>query len=586
MKKKIVTALILSMTITSFAGIPVRAEEVQEETFAQEAVSEGQRNENLEGVVQEELGEEGLRLDEPDEAGPQAEESETELCIERDTEKPGHWVLDSTGWWYVYDDGTWPAGGIVSIQGTDYAFDASGYMVTGWYLSSEGWYYFQGNGAKATGWLLLGNTWYYLDGSNEELPGLMVENCKKVIGDVTYFFAAGGAMQTGWVLRPEGWYYTSGSGAMQTGWNLIGGAWYYLDGENQEYPGLMSGNGWNVISGQNYYMTESGAMASNWLLQPEGWYYLGGDGARKTGWNLIGGAWYYLDGENQEYPGLMRGAGWNQIDDQWYYMNGNGSMASDWVLRPEGWYYLGGDGAKKTGWNLVGGAWYYLDGENQEYPGLMRGAGWNLIGEQWYYMNGNGSMASGWLLLGNTWYYLGGDGAMKTGWQWIGNHWYYLYEENDVHGGSHGAMAVNTVIDGWTIMPSGIAVQDIEGKIEEIKKYIYVPYRYGGTTPSGWDCSGFTQWALHYLGGVTIPRTSYQQAAGGVNIDKNNRNVWRPGDILVYQSGSGFSHVALYLGDGMLMHALSARYGTIIQGVDYYEQWDRGTRLALVRRYL
>ena len=454
MKKKIVTALILSMTITSFAGIPVRAEEVQEETFAQETVSEGQRNENLEGVVQEELGEEGLRSDEPDEAEPQAEESETELCIERDTEKPGHWVLDSTGWWYAYDDGTWPAGGIVSIQGTDYAFDASGYMVTGWYLSPEGWYYFQGNGAKATGWLLLGNTWYYLDGSNEELPGLMVENCKKVIGDVTYFFAAGGAMQTGWALRPEGWYYASGSGAMQ------------------------------------------------------------------TGWNLIGGAWYYLDGENQDYPGLMRGAGWNQINDQWYYMNGNGSMASDW------------------------------------------------------------------LLLGDTWYYLGGDGAMKTGWQWIGNHWYYLYEENDVNGGSHGAMAVNTVIDGWTIMPSGIAVQDIEGKIEEIKKYIYVPYRYGGATPSGWDCSGFTQWALHYLGGVTIPRTSYQQAAGGVNIDKNNRNVWRPGDILVYQSGSGFSHVALYLGDGMLMHALNAKYGTIIQGVDYYEQWDRGTRLALVRRYL
>ena len=525
MKKKIVTALILSMSITSFAGIPVQAEEVQKETFAQETVSEGQRNENLEVSVQEEHGEEGLRSDEPDGVGPdgtesQVEEAETELRIERETEKPGHWVLNSTGWWYAYDDGTWPAGGIVSIQGTDYAFDASGYMVTGWYLSPEGWYYFQGSGAKATGWLLLGGTWYYLNGANEELPGLMVENCKKVIGDVTYFFAAGGAMQTGWVLRPEGWYYTSGSGAMQTGWNLIGGAWYYLDGENVDYPGLMSGKGWHEIDGHSYYMTESGAMASNWLLLSEGWYY------------------------------------------------------------------LGSDGAKKTGWNQVGGAWYYLDGENQDYPGLMRGAGWNVIGDQWYYMNGNGSMASGWLLLGNTWYYLGGDGAMKTGWQWIGNHWYYLYEENDVHGGSHGAMAVNTVIDGWTIIASGIAVQDIGGKIEEIKKYIYVPYRYGGTTPSGWDCSGFTQWALHYLGGVTIPRTSYQQAAGGVNIDKNNRNVWRPGDILVYQSSSGFSHVALYLGDGMLMHALNAKYGTLIQGVDYYEQWDRGTRLALVRRYL
>ena len=525
MKKKIVTALILSMTITSFAGIPVQAEEVQEETFAQETVSEGQRNENLEGSVQEEHGEEGLRSDEPDGAGPdgtesQVEEAETELRIERETEKPGHWVLNSTGWWYAYDDGTWPAGGIVSIQGTDYAFDASGYMVTGWYLSPEGWYYFQESGAKAVGW------------------------------------------------------------------QNIGGVWYYLDGENTEHPGLMVGTGWHLIQGQWYYMTESGAMAADWLLLSEGWYYLGRDGAMKTGWQNISGVWYYLNGANEERPGLMAENCKRVIGDTTYFFAVGGAMRTGWVLQPEGWYYAAGSGAMQIGWQLVGGAWYYLDGENQDYSGLMRGAGWNVIGDQWYYINGNGSMASGWLLLGNTWYYLGGDGAMKTGWQWIGNHWYYLYEENDVHGGSHGAMAVNTVIDGWTITASGIAVQDIEGKIEEIKKYIYVPYRYGGTTPSGWDCSGFTQWALYYLGGVTIPRTTYQQAAGGVNVDKNNRNAWQPGDILVYQSSSGFSHVALYLGDGMLMHALNAKYGTLIQGVDYYEQWDRGNQLALVRRYL
>ena len=44
-------------------------------------------------------------------------------------------------------------------------------------------------------------------------------------------------------------------------------------------------------------------------------------------------------------------------------------------------------------------------------------------------------------------------------------------------------------------------------------KYTYVPYRSGGGSPSGWDCSGFTKWALEYLG-VSIPRTSVIQAAG------------------------------------------------------------------------
>ena len=81
-------------------------------------------------------------------------------------------------------------------------------------------------------------------------------------------------------------------------------------------------------------------------------------------------------------------------------------------------------------------------------------------------------------------------------------------------------------------------------------------------------------------------RTTTLQAAGGTNIDKNHMELWKPGDVLVYQSGSSFTHVALYLGDGMLMHAINPKYGTMIQGVTYYEQWDGGNHLALVRRYL
>lgn len=122
-------------------------------------------------------------------------------------------------------------------------------------------------------------------------------------------------------------------------------------------------------------------------------------------------------------------------------------------------------------------------------------------------------------------------------------------------------------------------------KLEEIKKYITSPYIYGGTSPAGWDCSGFTQWALSYLG-VSIPRLSYQQAAGGIRVDKNYMSLWKPGDILVYSSGGSVNHVALYLGDGMLMHALSSKWGTLIQGVTYYENWDKKNTLTDVRRYL
>ena len=62
---------------------------------------------------------------------------------------------------------------------------------------------------------------------------------------------------------------------------------------------------------------------------------------------------------------------------------------------------------------------------------------------------------------------------------------------------------------------------------------------------------------------------------------------WKPGDILVYSSRNGsLGHVALYLGDGKLMHALNTKYGTLIQGVTEYEIWDSGTTLFAVRRYL
>ena len=518
MKHKIVKSLILTMALVVSSAIPVAAEEESQVLNSEEVqeMPEGTGGEEVQEMPEAAGDKEVSEVQQSDPEGPQ---TDTEIPLEN-TEQSGSWILNSTGWWFAYEDGTWPSNGIYKINGMNYAFDAAGYMITGWYQNQEGWYYFSGSGEMMNGWQLVNGAWYYLDGENVEHPGLMVSGCKKEIGGQTYFFQGSGAMYTGWALMPEGWYYTNGSGAMLTGWQLVNGVWYYLDSENVEYPGLMV------------------------------------SGCKK------------------------------EIGGQTYFFQGSGAMYTGWALMPEGWYYTDGSGAMLTGWQLVNGAWYYLDGAHETYPGLMASGGWHLIGGSWYYMNGTGGMMSDWLLLGNTWYYLGSDGGMKTGWQQIGGAWYYFYKESDPNGGSHGAMAVNTTIDGWEILESGVAVQNLQAKINEIKQYIYVPYRYGGTTPSGWDCSGFTQWALYYLGGITIPRTTTLQAAGGTNIDKNHMELWRPGDVLVYQSGSSFTHVALYLGDGMLMHAINSKYGTMIQGVEYYEQWDRGNHLALVRRYL
>lgn len=122
-------------------------------------------------------------------------------------------------------------------------------------------------------------------------------------------------------------------------------------------------------------------------------------------------------------------------------------------------------------------------------------------------------------------------------------------------------------------------------KIKNVRKYTYVPYRSGGTTPRGWDCSGFTQWATRYLLGVEIENYSGSQAVGGKAVSKTKRSTWKPGDILVYSCGGRVNHVALYLGNNEIMHALNTKYDTVIQDVDYYEKWDKRNNLKCVRRY-
>lgn len=123
------------------------------------------------------------------------------------------------------------------------------------------------------------------------------------------------------------------------------------------------------------------------------------------------------------------------------------------------------------------------------------------------------------------------------------------------------------------------------GNLGGVTQYTGTRYVSGGTTPNGWDCSGFTQWALQNYYGVSIPRTSASQSYGGSSVSMSDRSSWQPGDILAYSSGGRVTHVALYIGDGQIMHALNPNYGTVVQGVDQYENWDSSNHLVAVRRY-
>ncbi|MEU2222442.1 NlpC/P60 family protein [Streptomyces sp. NPDC018347] len=75
------------------------------------------------------------------------------------------------------------------------------------------------------------------------------------------------------------------------------------------------------------------------------------------------------------------------------------------------------------------------------------------------------------------------------------------------------------------------------------------PYVWGANGPSGFDCSGLTQWAYAHAG-VHLPRTSQAQRSAGRRVPLSQA---RPGDLVVYRSDA--SHVAMYAGDGRVIHA-------------------------------
>lgn len=127
---------------------------------------------------------------------------------------------------------------------------------------------------------------------------------------------------------------------------------------------------------------------------------------------------------------------------------------------------------------------------------------------------------------------------------------------------------------------------EISEELAVLTQYVGHRYVYGGTSPSkGWDCSGFTQYVFKKHFGISIRRTAAEQAGQGTSVSKNARSEWKPGDLLFYQEKGRICHVAIYLGNGQMIHALNTKYDTLIQDVDYYEVWDTSTSLYCVRRY-
>lgn len=101
----------------------------------------------------------------------------------------------------------------------------------------------------------------------------------------------------------------------------------------------------------------------------------------------------------------------------------------------------GSNNGLTVGWKKINGSWYYFKSDGS------KSTGWLKDGSTWYYLKSSGEMQTGWLQEKGFWYYLDDSGAMKTGWYQVSGKWYYSY--------SSGELAVNTIVDGYTVNHNG-----------------------------------------------------------------------------------------------------------------------------------
>lgn len=112
--------------------------------------------------------------------------------------------------------------------------------------------------------------------------------------------------------------------------------------------------------------------------------------------------------------------------------------------------------------------------------------------------------------------------------------------------------------------PKKTIKRETNNVVKTAEKYLKTPYRFGGDSPKGFDCSGFVKF-VYNKHGKKLPRTADVQYKVGKKIE---RTSLKPGDLVFFNTyASGASHVGIYYGSGKFIHASSSR-GVMISKLD------------------
>lgn len=288
----------------------------------------------------------------------------------------GRWIKDSVGWWYGFPNGYYVKDSWQKINGNDYYFNKSGYILTSTWKDD---YYLNSTGEK------LKNTMtpdgYYVDENGKyQKPSLVLTEKGK-----RYGYLNGNFVKDKWVKIEEDYYYFDSEGyALTSSWKGD----YYLGADGIMYK--------NKITPDDYYTDSTGKWHREIIIKDEKGKKLWkrSKGFIKSGWEQFESNWYFVKD------------GYIQVD-MWiastYYVGSDGKMLVS-TMTPDG-YYLDKDGRwLHSAWDNSLGYWRYFD----EYGSIVKGK-WKLIDEKYYYFYPSGKLATNTVIEGK--YYVDKSGV-------------------------------------------------------------------------------------------------------------------------------------------------------------------------------
>lgn len=139
-----------------------------------------------------------------------------------------------------------------------------------------------------------------------------------------------------------------------------------------------------------------------------------------------------------------------------------------------------------------------------------------------------------------------------------------LKEKTSINKGS--LESISSSIAGFMDSPEFSSNLDKDEVMYKVIEYLNTPYRWGGTSKNGIDCSAFVQTVMYQALGVSIPRTSYTQSEVGEDVAREDLKF---GDLVFFDTrGRGrVSHVGIYMSDGYFVHS-GSKTGVAVASLD------------------